>query len=153
MRNIDRLRIVLVALVLMSAEMAEGQSSDRSNDHVASLVAKLDSGWNGKDTVSVSRLLAPRYQYFTSRGGLRSRAEMLRFLGSPEYVLEQATRSELAITMSGPAAVVSSRWQGRGTYRGKPFRDDQRCGQVWLQAGRTWELLSEHCVPILPDAP
>jgi hypothetical protein len=40
--------------------------------------------------------------------------------------------TEIVITVSGPVAVVSSRWQGRGTYRGKRFVDDQRCGQVQI---------------------
>lgn len=97
--------------------------------------------------------MAPRYQYFTTRGGGRSRAEMIAFLADPGYLLEHAKRSELVVTPSGPAAVVSSRWQGQGTYRKERFIDDQRCGQVWLQTGRTWGLVSEHCVQIVPDAP
>ena len=114
-------------------------------------MARYDSSWNRKDTVAVGRLLAPRYQYFTSLGGVRSRAPVLEFLGSPEYVLEHAQRSEVVVTHSGPVAVVSSRWQGHGTYQGKRFTDDQRCGQVWLETSRTWQVLSEHCIQIAPD--
>jgi ketosteroid isomerase-like protein len=147
------LRAGLVGVALMCPRIAEGQGDDQSADSIDALVAKYDSAWNRQDTLTVSRLLAPRYQYFTSVGGVQSRAEMLSFLGSPEYALEQATRSELTVTRSGPAAVVSSRWKGHGTYRGKPFSDDQRCGLVWLKTGRTWQLLSEHCVQIAPDRP
>ncbi len=50
------------------------------------------------------------------------------------------------------AAVVSSRWEGQGTYQGKPFTDDQRCGQVWLQTAGEWHVLSEHCIQIAPPA-
>ena len=73
---------------------------------------------------------------------------------APDYRLEHAKRSDIAVSLSGPVAVVSSRWVGRGTYRGQPFNDDQRCGQTWLQASRrTWQLLSEHCVQITPATP
>ncbi len=139
----------LVGLALMAPRAADAQVSDP----IAALVARLDSAWNRQDTITVGRLMAPRYQYFTSIGGVQSRAETLGFLGSPDYALERATRSELTVSRSGPAAVVSSRWQGNGTYQGKPFTDDQRCGQVWLLTGRTWQILSEHCVQIAPEAP
>jgi hypothetical protein len=137
--------------LLLQPTIAEGQGSARTADQVAALVAKFDSSWNRKDTAAVSRLLAPRYQYFTSLGAVRSRAPVLQFLGSPEYDLRQAQRSEIVITHTGPVAVVSSRWQGHGTYRKKRFVDDQRCGQVWLKTAGTWQMLSEHCVQIAPD--
>jgi len=72
----------------------------------------------------------------------------MRFLSASGYRLEQARRSEVMVTLSGPVAVVSSRWQGHGTYRGETFNDDQRCGQTWLRTAGTWQLLSEHCVQI-----
>lgn len=120
---------------------------------VAALVAQYDSAWNRQDTSAVSHLLAPRYQYFTSQGGLSSRAETLGFLSSPDYVLRRAKRSEVSVSLSGQVAVVSSRWQGEGTYRGEAFKDDQRCGQTWLRTSRAWQLLSEHCVQIAAVAP
>jgi hypothetical protein len=76
---------------------------------------------------------------------------VLEFLGSPEYVLEHARCSEVAATYTGPLAVVSSRWQGRGTYKGRHSVDDQRCGQLWLETAQTWQIVSEHCVQIAPD--
>jgi hypothetical protein len=120
---------------------------------VAALVAQYDSAWNRRDTAAVSRLLAPGYQYFTSRGDVSSRTETMKFLSAPDYVLEQAKRSEMRVVLSGPVAVVSSRWQGQGSYRRAAFRDDQRCGQTWLRAGRVWQLVSEHCVQMAPSAP
>ena len=144
--------VIALGGVVLGPTIAEGQDAARSADPLAVLVAQFDSSWNRKDTVAVSRWLAhPQYQYFTSLGAVRSRAPMLEFLGSPEYVLAHAQRSEIVVTHTGPVAVVSSRWQGHGTYQGKRFIDDQRCGQVWLETSRTWQMLSEHCVQIAPD--
>jgi Domain of unknown function (DUF4440) len=131
---------------------------------VEASVARYDSAWNRRDTSTVGRILAPQYQYFTSLGGVSSRAESMAMLSDPGYRLERASRSEIKVAMSGPVAVVSSRWQGQGTYRGQPFKDDQRCGQTWLLSDphretpgagelrdtREWQLLSEHCVQIAP---
>ncbi len=138
----------LLGFALMSPQILTAQSS--ATDKVAALVAHYDSSWNRKDTVAVGRLLAPRYQYFSSLGDVSSRTQTLGFLGNPQYVLERAARSEVVISPSGSLAVVSSRWRGAGAYKGERFTDDQRCGLVWQQAGSTWQLVSEHCVQIAP---
>jgi ketosteroid isomerase-like protein len=131
---------------------ATAQRGGSGVDSVTALVAAYDRAWTNRDTVAVQRILAPDYQYFTSAGGVESRAAALEILASPEYQLQQATRSDVAVRLTGPVAVVSSRWKGTGTYKGERFTDDQRCGQVWLRTGRTWQVLSEHCVQIAPAA-
>jgi hypothetical protein len=129
---------------------------------VENVVAYYDSVWIWRDTSNIKHLLVPEYQYFSSRGGVSSRAETLALLASPDYRLEDARRSEIAVWQTGPVAIVSSRWRGRGTYRGKRFNDDQRCGQTWILAdptsdqfrmSRRWQLVSEHCVQIAPAKP
>jgi hypothetical protein len=146
-----RLLSILLPGLLLGPRAAQGQDHDPASE-IVTLVARYDSSWNRQDTVALSRILAPEYQYFTSRGSVWSRADLFRLVGSPSYVLKQARRSEVAVTRRPPAAVVSSRWQGHGTYQGKPFTDDQRCGQVWLQTAGEWRLLSEHCTQIVPPA-
>jgi len=148
--NDPELRVWLDSVGLSVTEAARIQPTYAWQE-VMTFVVQYDSAWNQRDTSAVSRLLAPRYQYFTSRGGVSSRAETLAMLSAPDYRLEQASRSEIAVSLSSPVAVVSSRWVGRGTYRGQPFKDDQRCSQTWLQTGRMmWQLVSEHCVQITP---
>jgi ketosteroid isomerase-like protein len=138
--------------LLVLGRPATAQRAESGADSVAALVTAYDRAWNSRDTAAVRHMLALDYQYFTSRGGVESREAALEILGSPEYQLQQASRSEVAVRLTGPVAVVGSRWKGRGTYRGERFTDDQRCGQVWLRTGRTWQLLSEHCVQIAPAA-
>jgi hypothetical protein len=142
-----------VALMLSALVPLHAQGESALTAQLEALVAQYDRAWNQRDTSAVSRLLAPQYQYFTSRGGVSSRTETIAFLSAPDYRLEHARRSEVKVSQSGPAAVVSSRWRGYGTYRGEAFKDDQRCGQTWLRTTRTWQLLSEHCVQIAPAAP
>ena len=144
--------IALCALTaVLPLEMA-AQADVPAVEQLTRLVARYDGAWNRRDSQTVNMLLAPNYQYFTSRGGISSRAETLRFLSDPGYRLERAQRSEVAVTLSGAVAVVASRWQGSGSYRGAAFVDDQRCGQIWLRSGSGWQLLNEHCVQIAPAA-
>jgi ketosteroid isomerase-like protein len=145
-------RLVLSgALLAILAPVARGQQTAAgAADSVAVLIGRYDRAWNARDTAAVNRFLAPGYQYFSSTGALSSRTETLGFLGSPEYQLEHALRSDVTVRTSGPVAVASSRWQGHGRYKGERFTDDQRCGLVWLQTVAGWLLLSEHCTQIAP---
>lgn len=162
--NDAELRVWLDSVGLSVTEAARIQptysySGDSRVDKavVAQFVAQYDSAWNQRDTSAVNRLLAPEYKYSTSQGGVRSRAETLALLSAPDYRLEHANRSEIAVSLSGSffgsVAVVSSRWIGHGSYRGNAFKDDQRCNQTWRQTSQTWQLQSEHCVQMTPATP
>lgn len=82
----------------------------------------------------------------TSTGDVSTREQSLEFLADPTYRLSQAVRSDVEITIAGPVARVTSRWEGRGEYQGEPVIDDQTCGQTWLWRDGRWELFTEHCV-------
>jgi hypothetical protein len=142
------LRVWLDSVGLAVAEAARVQPTYQPK--LEAVVARYDSAWSRRDTTTISQFLAPEYQYFTSKGGVSSRAETMAMLSDSEYRLEHAQRSEIAFKETDPVVVVSSRWQGSGTYRGQRFKDDQRCGQTWLLTQWTWKLLSEHCVQITP---
>jgi ketosteroid isomerase-like protein len=146
--------VIGVALCLFGVLLPRGlvAQTGTAAPEVTKLVARYDSAWNQHDSLTVNRLLAPSYQYFSSRGSVSSRGETMKFLSDPGYKLERARRSEVAVALSGDVAVVSSRWQGEGTYKGERFVDDQRCGQTWVRAGKSWQLLSEHCVQIAAPA-
>jgi hypothetical protein len=143
---------VVFALLAAVPRHASAQGGTASREVVA-LVARYDSAWNRRDTATAGGLMAARYQYFTSRGDVRPREAMIAFLADPDYRLVAADRSEIAVTVSGPVAVVSSRWRGHGTWRDEAFTDDQRCGLVWQQTAGSWRLLSEHCIQIAPRPP
>jgi ketosteroid isomerase-like protein len=147
-------RVALIALTVTTschpASVARsGATAPGSERAVLALVRDYDTAWARRDTAAVGRILAPEYVYFTSTGGVWSRAESLDLLGSPEYALEHATRSELEARRVGSTVIVSSRWQGHGSYRGEAFTDDQRCSLVFaLSAEGEWSLAAEHCTQI-----
>jgi hypothetical protein len=76
--------LAVLGLVMVRPPVVEGQARAQAMAQVAALVARYDSSWNSRDTVAVSRMLAPRYQYFTSRGGVSSRAQTMSFLSTPD---------------------------------------------------------------------
>lgn len=68
--------------------------------------------------------------------------------GETGYLLHNMSRTELEIKNNDNTAMVSSRWKGKGMYRGIPFDEDQRCSIVVINKDNKVEILSEHRTPI-----
>jgi hypothetical protein len=142
---------LLPALIPVAAEAQQAAPVGARSSDSAAVVAAVeayDAAWATKDTAAAGRWLAPKYQYFSSVGALRSRDHMLAFLVRPDYRLDFAERTEVEVTLDGETAVVSSRWRGTGAWSGGAIDDDQRCGQVFVRREPAWQVLSEHCVQI-----
>ena len=143
---------IVTTLVILFAIACKGDSADRgsnlSKEEVIAFVNKYDEAWNTKRDKVVDSLYASQYKYFTSVGGVSSRARNLEILAADYYKLISAQRTEIEISIDGNIAIVSSRWRGNGIWQGEPFNDNQRCGLVIQKQGKELKLLSEHCVDI-----
>lgn len=126
----------------------QASAGNLSKDEVLAFLNVYDDAWNTKKNKVVDSLYAPQYKYFTSVGGISSRARNLEILAADYYTLIAARRTEVDISIDGNTAIVSSRWQGNGIWKGEPFNDNQRCGLVIQKQGKELKLLSEHCVDI-----
>ena len=140
---------LFITIFLTFAANAFAQKSDKQTESVLQALKKYDDAWNKKDAATVGQILAADYVYFSSVGGLSKRQETLDFLVSPKYILTFVERSEIKTFRDGNTFVVSSRWKGKGSYEGGEINDDQRCGMVFVKAGKSWKLLSEHCAQIV----
>lgn len=137
----------LVLLTLLGACAAAPPEVEESA--VRHAIAAWDSAWARKDSAAAGRWMAPEYSYFSSRGRVIPRKELLGWLEQPGYRLQDAERGEMGVALHGATAVVSSRWRGRGQWNGVEFVDDQRCSLVAVRDGAGWRLMSEHCTQIV----
>ena len=119
-----------------------------TREEAVSVIDRFDEGWRNKNLELVDSVLSPDYIYFTQSGGTFSRDSVVATAGAPSYTLEKMSRSEIYIQISGNTAIASTRWKGKGVYRGTPFDEDQRCSIVIVKKGDKVEILSEHCTPI-----
>ena len=147
------LPVVITAAAMLAAACAKPPAEQEPavgmlEKEALKLVAKLDDAWMRKDVAAVSRMLAPEYVYFTSKGGVSDLAATRAMLASPGYRLERSDRQETKAYRHGSTVVVSSRWRGAGVFDGKPFTDDQRCSVVIAFSGGSGHVLSEHCTAI-----
>ena len=127
---------------------APGFSKNLSTEEVIAFLKTYDSAWTTKNLKVVDSLYASQYRYFTSVGGVSSRARNLEILAADYYKVIAADRTEVDIFIDDNIAIVSSRWQGKGIWKDEPFNDNQRCGLVIQKKGNELKLLSEHCVDI-----
>ena len=142
-------RSIVLFLCTAIFATAPAKPSAPPQDDVLRFVEEYDRAWNNKDATTVGRILASDYVYFSSQGQVQARQHMLDMLLSPKYKLASAERSEMTAHRLSGTAVVSSRWQGHGSYDGKQFRDDQRCSIVLVRQEQRWQVLSEHCTQIV----
>ena len=140
--------VVLLSMFLVAMPSNAQVAKTNANAEVLQALRQYDQAWQNRDTLGVMSGLSDDYIYFTSRGGQDTKAQSISTLASPSYVLESAERTEIDVRLVGSTAVVSSRWRGHGTWKEKPFDDDQRCSLVFVKTGSGWKLLAEHCTQI-----
>ena len=145
---------MFVLLLLSSVHLAPTVSAQAADHFEQSEVRETlndydRAAWNSKNVKAVRDLLDDKYVYFSSVGTLTDKKATLEFLSNQDYKLTFVKRSEHKLhAFDGKVAVVSSRWQGKGSWSGGEINDDQRCGQVLVKTGGKWKILSEHCVQI-----
>ena len=140
MRSLFFLLLVTVAYSCNKQDITEAE--------VINAIKKFDNGWENKNLHAVDSVLAPSYVYFTQSGGTFSRDSVVATAGENAYLLHDMSRTEFHVTLYGNTAIVSTRWKGKGIYRGVPFDEDQRCSIMLIKKDNKVEILSEHCTPI-----
>ncbi|MEO6219495.1 MAG: nuclear transport factor 2 family protein [Ginsengibacter sp.] len=138
----------ILMFFLSTALFACQQQEIITEQEVMNTIQKFDVGWLNKRFSTVDSVLAPSYVYFTQSGGTFIRDSVVATAGENSYMLDTMSRTEFVITTYDNTAVVSTRWKGKGIYRGTPFNEDQRCSIVLVKRKNKVEILSEHCTPV-----
>jgi hypothetical protein len=140
-------KYIFYSLIVVTA-LCSCNKNEITKEEVIDAIQKFDDGWEHKNLHAVDSVLSPSYIYFTQSGGTFSRDSVVATAGESAYTLHDMSRSELLITLDGNTAIASTRWKGKGTYRGTPFDEDQRCSITLVKKNGQVEILSEHCTPI-----
>jgi len=138
----------ILLILLVGYTSCKKKAPALSEEEVISVIRRFDDGWRNKNLKAVDSVLAPAYIYFTQSGGTFSRDGVVQTAGAAAYSLERMERSGFVVHLYENTAVVSTRWKGKGIYRGVPFDEDQRCSITVIKTGDKIEILSEHCTPI-----
>jgi len=140
--------LTLFLFILVVGISCKKKQSPLTEEEVIAVVKRFDEGWKGKNLSIVDSVLAPSYIYFTQSGSTFNRKNLVETAGSSEYLLESAERIEYKIKLFENTAVVSTRWIGKGVYKGVNFDENQRCSITVIKIDNKVQILSEHCTPI-----
>lgn len=142
--------IILFLIIVVAGISCKKKQTPLTEEEVITVVKRFDEGWKGKNLSIVDSVLAPAYIYFTQSGGTFNRTNLVETAGSSDYLLNSAERIEYKIKMFENTAVVSTRWIGKGVYKGVDFDENQRCSLTIIKIDNKVQILSEHCTPIKP---
>lgn len=117
---------------------------------VLAVLEKFDQGWWNKNVAMVDSVLSKHYLYFTQSGHTFDRENLLKTAGDNIYTLQTMQRQPYTVHLEGNTAVVNTVWNGKGTYHGQAFDDNQRCSVTIVKHDGKVLILSEHCTPIRP---
>ncbi|MEO8768811.1 MAG: nuclear transport factor 2 family protein [Ferruginibacter sp.] len=140
--------LLLFCFFAIAINSCTHQQTPLTKEEVLDVIEKFDDGWKHKNMKQVDSTLAKDYTYFTQSGNIFSRDSVVATAGESDYSLRDMSRTELDITLFDNTAIVSTRWKGKGNYRGVLFDEDQRCSIVVVKKNNEVEILSEHCTPI-----
>ena len=140
----------LFFIILVGGISCKKKQTPLTREEVIAVIKRFDEGWKGKNLLLVDSLLAPAYIYFTQSGGTFGRSKLVETAGSSEYILDAAERMEYQVELFENTAVVSTRWIGKGIYKGVYFDENQRCSLTIIKIKNQVQILSEHCTPINP---
>jgi ketosteroid isomerase-like protein len=107
-------------------------------DYIAGLEQALAEAHKNLDTASIARLLHPDYVNLRNDGSRETRAEFLTSLDSGGRIWRTAQSDNLQVKVFGNCAVVTGRWRGVGTNRGKNFDYSASYLSIWVQSDGSW---------------
>lgn len=145
-------KVVLAASLIVILASCK-QEEKLTEEEVMAVIGKFDEGWQHKDARLVDSVLSEKYVYFTQSGHTFDRASLVTTAGSPVYTLQNMQRKEYTVQLEGNTAVVNTIWQGKGSYHGEEFDDNQRCSITIVKNKGQVKILSEHCTPIRSAQP
>ncbi len=140
--------MIITLFTVAALYSCKHQQTPLTKEEVIAVINQFDKGWESKNMQAVDSALATGYTYFTQSGGIFSRDSVVVTAGQPYYSLEKMERSDLEITLYDNTAIVSTKWRGKGVYRGDAFDEEQRCSITIVKKDNQVKILSEHCTPI-----
>ena len=139
---------ICIACIFCLVLAACGNQDTLTEKEVLAVIEKFDQGWKQKNATLVDSVLSEHYVYFTQSGHTFDRASLVKTAGSDTYTLQSMEREQFTVQLEGNTAVVNTVWQGKGSYHGEEFDDNQRCSITIVKHNGKVKILSEHCTPI-----
>jgi ketosteroid isomerase-like protein len=110
----------------------------------------LENGWaaaqvQGKlDLAFLEGILADDFVQTNSDGTSINKAQILAGLKLKEDVITSSAGDDYRVRVYGDAAVVTGRWTGKQTSKGKDTSGQYRWTDTWIKTAGRWQCVASH---------
>jgi ketosteroid isomerase-like protein len=105
-----------------------------------------------RDTERAAAFYADQFVLTTGSGKKKSKADLLREIGSPQLLLEVNETSEVEVRVDGETAILSGLLHQSGSYQGKSFDSRLRVTDTWIQRDGQWQIIAGHASAIQEES-
>lgn len=121
-----------------------GETTSAAAREVMEIKQQYDQAQLKNDSAWFERMFAEDYLMILPDGSTLTKARAVEELRSREITWESATGEDMRVRVYGDTAVVTGRFLGKGTYKGKPMNEHQRFTSVWVKRNGQWQAIAEH---------
>lgn len=111
-----------------------------------------DAAVKAGDAAALARLLADDYMYTNEDGRMRTKAEEIAALTSPDVKIESASTGDKKFRIYRNTAVETGSFAVKGTNKGKPFTENGRYTAMWVWRDGRWQVVADHTSVISQSA-
>jgi len=146
-----RIAIAFCVAILVLAVAAWAQTpAQPTRGGVEQELIDLEKGWADAqvqvklDLAFLDRILADDYVQSNWDGTSVTKAQILASLESKEDVITYSAGDDYRVRVYGDAAVVTGRWTGKETIKGKDASGQYRWTDTWIKKAGRWQCVASH---------
>ncbi|HEY6184393.1 MAG TPA: nuclear transport factor 2 family protein [Terriglobales bacterium] len=144
-------RTIVIALLLMTASIAMGQTPQARSDQRRSIervIRQLDheriQAQINADVAALDRIYADDFIGVGPSGAVRTKPQVISDFKSHELKFQSITTDEVQVRVYGSTAVETGRSTMIGQDKGKAVPRDNRFSRVWVKRQGHWQLVLNH---------
>ncbi len=139
--------VCVVVLVLAVAAKAQTPAQTEV-EHATQELIKIETSWAEaevkKDIAFFDPILAEDFTYTDSEGNIETKAQYIASKKSGESVVTSAVNDEIKVRFYGDSAVVTGRWTGKETIKGKDVSGQSRWTDTFIKRDGRWMCVATH---------
>jgi uncharacterized protein (TIGR02246 family) len=144
-----RIVFALGVMVLVFAVSLQAQTpAQTETEHATQELITLENGWAEavvkKDIALFDQILADDYTFTDTEGNVNTKAQYIASVKSGESVVTSAVNDEIKVRFYGDAAVVTGRWTGKETFKGKDTSGQSRWTDTFIKRDGRWLCVATH---------
>jgi len=146
--------LMVLAVAMMIANPAAGESSKSDEEIVAALDTEFQSAVGRNDTETMDRILADDFVLVLGNGTVYTKSDLLKEAQSGSLIYEQQVEIDDSQTVRvwGDTAVVTAKLWVKGTNNGKPFNRKLWFSDTYVRTKNGWRyVFGQASLPLPSD--